>query len=107
MPGGTPTGGGGNPKEASVPAPAYLTVSLPADAKLLVDAQPTTLTSASRTFVTPELAPGRDFHYTLTAEMVRNGQTLTATEVVQVRAGTETQVEITPARFVTASVVQK
>ena len=50
----------------------------------------------SRTFATPELNPGQDYEYMLTAEVVREGQTVTATERVIVRAGEVTKVTLTP-----------
>ena len=44
-------------------------------------------TAAERVFTSPELLPGTVYFYTFTAEVVRNGQTLTAREVVPVEAG--------------------
>jgi uncharacterized protein (TIGR03000 family) len=98
--------GGGTDKEVSVPAPAVITVSLPADATLMIDDTMTRSTSANRTFVSPTLAPGQDYHYTLKAEIVRDGRTMSASEMVTVRAGEETRVSLTSASFGT-SVVQK
>jgi uncharacterized protein (TIGR03000 family) len=72
---------------AAAAAPATLVVSLPADAKLTIDESATQATAAVRTFVTPTLEAGKDFSYSLKAEVVRNGQTLTATQNVTVRAG--------------------
>jgi uncharacterized protein (TIGR03000 family) len=94
-------------EEASALAPATILVSLPADAQLTVDDTATTSTSASRVFVSPPLQRGKDYQYTLTAAIVRDGQKLAATERVTVRAGQETRVSLPPARFATASVVQK
>jgi uncharacterized protein (TIGR03000 family) len=92
---------------ASVPAPATINVSLPADARLMIDDVVTKSTTASRVFVSPELAPGQEFHYTLKAEIVRDGQTLTVTEQVAVRAGAETRVALGADKFVSSSVAQK
>lgn len=75
------------PEGAAAAAPATLVVSLPADAKLTIDESATQATAAVRTFVTPTLEAGKDFSYSLKAEVVRNGQTLTATQNVIVRAG--------------------
>jgi uncharacterized protein (TIGR03000 family) len=100
MPGGgvVPEGVKKMPKpsgtSAASPA-ATIVVSLPADAKLLIDDSPTTSTGPSRVFVTPELAPGRDFHYTLKAEVVRDGQPITLEKQVTVHAGRETPVTLT------------
>jgi uncharacterized protein (TIGR03000 family) len=85
-------------------AVATISVTLPEDAVLKIDDQPTTSTSGMRTLITPALAQGSEFHYTLTAEIVRDGQTLTTTKRVEVRAGEETQVSI---EFPTAVVAQK
>jgi uncharacterized protein (TIGR03000 family) len=73
-------------------APATIVVSLPADAKLLVDGAPTTSTSALRTFESPALQVGMDHHYTLKAEFARDGKTVSASKRIAVRAGEETRV---------------
>ena len=77
-------------KEAALPAPATIIVSLPAEAKLTIDDAATTSTGAVRTFVSPNLDNGRDYHYDLKAEV--DGKTLT--KRITVRAGEETRVEI-------------
>jgi uncharacterized protein (TIGR03000 family) len=94
-------------EEGLLPAPATLVVELPADAKLTIDDAPTTSTSAVRTFVTPDLAPEKDFSYTLKAEIVRDGRTLTLTEKVGVRAGEQTRVSLEAGKFTSATVAQK
>ena len=75
--------------------------------RLTVDGAVTRATSATRVFVSPALEPGRDYSYTLRAEIVRDGQTMAATERITVRAGQETRVSLTPGQFATASVAQK
>jgi uncharacterized protein (TIGR03000 family) len=80
--------------EAAPPA-ATILVSLPADAKLSIDDSPTTSTGPSRVFVSPALAADRDFHYTLKAEVVRDGKPITMEKQVTVRAGRETPVTFT------------
>lgn len=80
------------PQGAMVPITATIVVNLPADAKLLFDGRATTSTEAVRRFVTPELDSGVDHTYTLTAQVIRNGQTLTASQVVTVRAGQTSEV---------------
>jgi uncharacterized protein (TIGR03000 family) len=92
---------------ANIAAPATIHVSLPADAKLMIDDFTTKSTSAARVFVSPELAPGQVFHYNLKAEIVRDGQTLSVTEQVAVRAGAETRVSFAADKFVSSSVAQK
>jgi uncharacterized protein (TIGR03000 family) len=83
-------------KTGQISAPATLIVSLPADAKLVVDDTPTNSTSAERTFVSPVLNPGVDYNYTLKAEVVRDGKKVQVEEKVTVRAGKETRVTLMP-----------
>jgi len=73
---------------------AAMLVELPADATLTVDGVATTSTSASRLLVTPPLEAGKTFHYTLTAQVVRDGNVQTVTRQVAVRAGEETHVTL-------------
>lgn len=86
---------GGARVVAGAPAQAYIVVSLPADAKLLIDNKPTASTSETRTFVTPELAAGKDFVYTLTAKIMRDGKEETISQEVTVKAGKESKVSLT------------
>jgi len=74
-------------KKTEVDAPATIVVTLPTEAKLLVDGNATTSTSGRRVLQTPVLANGSDYVYTLRAEVVRNGQTMVETQEVTVRAG--------------------
>jgi uncharacterized protein (TIGR03000 family) len=76
------------------PAPATIVVSLPTEAKLFVDGKATTSTSNVRTFASPTLELGKDYEYTLKAELVRDGQKLSTSKTVLVRAGQETRVAI-------------
>jgi uncharacterized protein (TIGR03000 family) len=66
---------------------ATVVVHVPEDAKLIVDGVPANMTSDTRTFVTPDLLPGRTYYYMITAEIQRNGRTIAHTEKVLVRAG--------------------
>ncbi len=80
---------------ASVDAPATIVVTLPEDAKLSIDDSPTTSTSGNRVFVSPSLPSGREYHYTLRAEVMRDGKAVQLEEKITVRAGEETRVELT------------
>jgi len=82
-------------EEKEVAAPATIVVNVPAGARLTIDGVATTQTSATRVFATPALQNGREFHYTLRAEVVRDGRTVATTERVAVRAGQETRVSLT------------
>lgn len=77
-------------KESSLSAPATIIVSLPAEAKLLVDDAATTSTSSNRTFVSPVLEHGKDYFYTLTAQV----NNVTVSKKITVRAGEETRVAL-------------
>ena len=82
---------------------ATLVVTLPADATLTIDGTATSSTSANRVFVTPSLEEGKEYEYTLKAQVVRDGQTQIATAKVTVRPGKTSQVELTvPAAGVAA-----
>jgi uncharacterized protein (TIGR03000 family) len=75
-------------------APATIVVSLPADATLRVDDYTTTSKSATRVFVSPTLDAGKEFFYTLTGEIQRDGKPVVATKRITVRAGEETRVAL-------------
>jgi uncharacterized protein (TIGR03000 family) len=85
-------------------APATVVVHVPANAKLSFDKVATRSNAAVRKFVTPSLRTGKTYYYTLTAEMVQDGQKVTASKRVAVRAGRETQVSL---EFPAASVAQR
>jgi uncharacterized protein (TIGR03000 family) len=86
------------PKKENLPTPkkteaqALLIVNLPAQARLMVDDQPTSSGSTLRRLQTPPLAQGSTYSYVLRAEMERNGQTISETKQVTVRAGGQTRV---------------
>jgi uncharacterized protein (TIGR03000 family) len=80
-------------EETAAPAPANVVVKLPADARLFVDDDPCPLTSAERSFKTPELQPGVTYHYTIRAEVTRDGRAVKESKRVTVRAGEETVVQ--------------
>jgi uncharacterized protein (TIGR03000 family) len=66
-------------------------VLAPADAKLFAEGQATTLTGTQRVFMTPELAPGRDFQYSLKVETPAGSET----RQIVVRGGHRTVVDFT------------
>jgi uncharacterized protein (TIGR03000 family) len=108
--GGTPVGPGPGPgpgpdknkepeklkapdKGGALQAPATILVNLPSNARLLVDGAATSSTSSQRRLISPALPTGRDFQYTLTAEIQRNGQAVRETRSITVRGGEETRVQ--------------
>lgn len=83
------------PPEAIKPpgqASAILDVTLPAEAQLTVDDHPTASTASLRRFVTPPLQRGKDYTYTLRAEIIQDGQTISTSRNVILRAGERTSV---------------
>ncbi len=78
--------------DKEVQAPVTIIVNLPANAKLMVDGTATKGSAAVRRLVSPALPVGREYHYNLRAEIVREGQNLAQTQRVTVRAGQESQV---------------
>jgi len=76
-------------------APATIVVTLPEDAKLAIDDNATTSTSGNRVFVTPSLPIGQEYHYTLKAEVMRDGKATTVEQTITVKAGEETRIELT------------
>ncbi len=81
------------PKKGAVSAPATIIVSLPADARLIVDGAPTNSVAERRTLVTPELDFGTTYVYTMRAEVVRDGRTQAQTQEVTVRGGETSTVQ--------------
>ncbi|MGH9677563.1 MAG: TIGR03000 domain-containing protein, partial [Candidatus Acidiferrum sp.] len=75
-------------------APATIIVTLPAEAKLTIDDAVTTSTSTRRVFISPELPVGREFHYTLKAEYVKDGKAIVLSKEATVRAGEETTISM-------------
>jgi uncharacterized protein (TIGR03000 family) len=78
---------------ATAPEAAKVTVKLPEDAKLFVDGVACPLVGTVRTFETPKLEPGRQYFYTLKAELVVDGQTVSETRRAVVEAGKPTPVD--------------
>jgi uncharacterized protein (TIGR03000 family) len=80
-------------KKVSLSSPATIVVSLPADARLTVDGASTNSASARRTLITPELAVGVTYVYTMRAEIVRDGRTVAMDQQVTVRGGETSTIE--------------
>jgi uncharacterized protein (TIGR03000 family) len=104
-----------HPAETVIPPPAKnekpkdekpkggnVSVTLPADAKLLFNGVAASGTGRVRTFLTPPLARGQNYKYELTAEVTRDGRTERVTETVIVRAGETAKVTLTPTGVTTA-----
>lgn len=85
--------------ETPAPAPAPMTstqrsativVNVPADARVFVNDKATTSTGMVRRYVSNNLEAGYSYTYTLRAEMVVDGKTVTETKIIKVRAGETT-----------------
>ncbi len=103
-----PKGPKEDPKKGAMGAPAneatgHVTVRLPADARLYVDDVACPLTSATRSFNTPALEPGRQYYYTLKAEVTRDGRVASESKRVIVQAGQEASVDFGDLRTVRAA----
>ena len=85
------------------PIEGTVSITLPADAKLLFNGTAANGIGQVRTFRTPPLTRGQEYAYDLTAEVVRDGQVVRATERVIVRAGAKSTVTLTPAVTQTAA----
>jgi uncharacterized protein (TIGR03000 family) len=79
---------------------ATVTAKVPADAKLYFDDKPTQQMGAMRTYITPELRPGKEYVYQVKVEYMRGGRTMTQTGQVTVRAGQTSRVEFAEAAAV-------
>jgi uncharacterized protein (TIGR03000 family) len=84
----------GNYYDSNSSASATIVVNLPADAKLTVDGNATQSTDSVRTFTSPPLQPGKEYQYTLRAEVTRDGKKIDRTREVNVRAGQTSRVNI-------------
>jgi uncharacterized protein (TIGR03000 family) len=73
------------------PAPAHVTVRLPADARLFVD----DVLAPQTSFDTPKLAAGRTFYYTLRVEPRDGGRS--DSRRVELQAGKQVEVDFTAA----------
>lgn len=82
---------------------ATVVVTLPPEAKLTINGWTSKNTTATRRFRSPPLEQGKDYYYTVRAEVVQNGQPMVLTREVAVRAGQETRV---PLDFSSTAVTQ-
>jgi uncharacterized protein (TIGR03000 family) len=83
-----------NKDKTMISAPATIIVSLPASATLTIDGAATVATEATRVFTSPALPAGREFHYTLKAQIVRDGKPVVVSKEVTVRAGQTTRANL-------------
>jgi uncharacterized protein (TIGR03000 family) len=85
-------------RETAADRPAQLDVSLPADAVLEVDGQPTSQTGARRVFESPPLVPFRTYSYDLRARWTVGDREVVQNRHVRVSAGERVEVDFGPGR---------
>jgi uncharacterized protein (TIGR03000 family) len=88
LPQGTP---GGEVRDDTL---ATLEVSLPEGTTLKIDDFVSQSTDTTRRFVSPPLEAGKEYHYDITAEVMRDGKPVTVRKRVAVRAGETTRLII-------------
>jgi uncharacterized protein (TIGR03000 family) len=77
---------------ASSSRPATLVVQLPAAARLTINGHRISATSATRTFVSRPLQAGKEYAYTLKADLGQDDRQVTVRQRVTLRAGEERRV---------------
>ena len=82
-----PSSGAGDANRATV------VVRLPADAALFAEGRRLSLSSDTRRFVSPPLPSNGDYTYNFRVEYARNGETISRTKSVSVRAGGQFSVD--------------
>jgi uncharacterized protein (TIGR03000 family) len=68
-------------------ADGLLAVSVPEDARIFVNGQPTTSTGSTRQYVSRDLRPGFNYSYEVRAEIERDGRLMEHVKKVDIRAG--------------------
>jgi len=77
------------------PQPARVLIRVPPQARVWVENTPLTQTGADREMVSPPLDPSQKYHYTVKAEWVANGQTMTQERTVNIQGGQTSTVDFT------------
>jgi uncharacterized protein (TIGR03000 family) len=76
-----------NPTPDAPAGTVLLNVQVPANAKVWIDGASTTSTGVARSFVSPQLTPGKQFTYEVKAQWTEGGQQVTRTRRIPVQAG--------------------
>jgi uncharacterized protein (TIGR03000 family) len=69
-----------------------LTVSVPEDAKVFVNGKETSTPGVERQFISRNLVPGYRYSYRIRAEVIRDGEPVVETKIVEVQSGDMAQV---------------
>jgi len=97
---GRPGSAQGSP-QAPADGSAHIQVRVPGNAQVWIEGEQTTRTGPAREFVSPRLAPGKDYQYEVKARWTENGRTVDQVRSATVRANQTTVVDFTqpaPAR---------
>jgi uncharacterized protein (TIGR03000 family) len=86
--------GDDNGQKQTKPQPAEIVVAIPGPARLTIDDHETSQTGEQRRFVTPPLAPGRKFTYTLKATWIEGNRQIVRMAVATVQAGKQTTLDL-------------
>ena len=81
-----------SPSPAATDTSAHISVAVPAGARVWFGGAPTTSTGPAREYISPALAPGRQYTYEVRARWNDNGQDVTQTQQVTVSAGAHVNV---------------
>jgi uncharacterized protein (TIGR03000 family) len=79
-------------KKASIDS-TILTVSVPDDATVFVNGKQTTTPGSERQFISRNLVPGYRYSYRIRAEVIRDGEPVTETKIVEVQSGETARVD--------------
>jgi uncharacterized protein (TIGR03000 family) len=93
-PQGTPPAPQPTPSDAGGAGDATLNVRVPAQARVFVNDRLTRTPGELRQYISRNLKPGRSYTYEIRAELERDGQTLTQTQVVSLQAGADKMIDI-------------
>ena len=86
--------GGGHASNSQDSQVARVVVKVPTEAKVYLQDQPMSLSGNVRKFVSPQLSKGREYEYTVRVELAKNGNTLSKTDKVRVKAGQNVEVTV-------------
>ena len=98
MPYSYPNDGRGPSRRPAAPDNrARIWLAVPADARVWFDGEPTRQTGALRQFVSPPLAPGRSYTYTVRVRWTQDGKPVEEERRARVRAGASSRLDFTSA----------
>jgi uncharacterized protein (TIGR03000 family) len=78
------------------PAPAVLAVTVPPEAEVWVDGNPTRQAGEQRLFASPPLNPGQNYLYVLRVRWMENGQPVEHMKTVNVQGGEKVELQFPP-----------